>query len=135
MTTRPASTRRMLSPDVQAHLGEELRRLYQLVQVADLPPRLVRLIQQLERSSLSVPPSLRAELIAAVPSLRHFALSLARDSSRADDLVQETLLKAWSNINRFEQGTNLNAWLFTILRNHFHSEYRKTHREVEDPEG
>jgi RNA polymerase sigma-70 factor (ECF subfamily) len=74
-------------------------------------------------------------LIAAVPNLRHFALSLARDSSRADDLVQETLLKAWSNINRFEQGTNLNAWLFTILRNHFHSEYRKTHREVEDPEG
>jgi RNA polymerase sigma-70 factor (ECF subfamily) len=49
--------------------------------------------------------------------------------------VQGTLLKAWANIHRFEQGTNLSAWLFTILRNHFHSELRKRRAEVEDPDG
>ncbi len=138
MATQAASAARIkqvLPPEVQAHLGEELRRLYQFMQTAALPPRLSTLIRQLERSGVVVPPSLRAELLAAVPSLRHFALSLARDSSRADDLVQETLLRAWANIDRFEQGTNLNAWLFVILRNHFHSEHRKKHREVEDPDG
>jgi RNA polymerase sigma-70 factor (ECF subfamily) len=105
------------------------------MQTAALPPRLITLIRQLERSGVVVPPSLRTELLAAVPSLRHFALSLARDSSRADDLVQETLLRAWANIDRFEQGTNLNAWLFTILRNQFHTYHRKRHREVADPDG
>ncbi len=124
-----------LSPPIQAHLGQELRRFYQAVQGTDLPQRLVKLIRQLERSAVSVPPSLRAELLAAVPSLRHFALSLARQGDRADDLVQETLLKAWTNIDRFEPGTNLHAWLFTILRNQFHTEHRKRQREVEDPEG
>ena len=54
---------------------------------------------------------------------------------RADDLVQETLLKAWSHIDSFQVGTNLRAWLFTILRNLFHSEYRKRRREVEDADG
>jgi RNA polymerase sigma-70 factor (ECF subfamily) len=53
----------------------------------------------------------------------------------ADDLAQETLLKAWQNIDRFEQGTNLRAWLFTILRNTYFSELRKRRREVEDVDG
>jgi RNA polymerase sigma-70 factor (ECF subfamily) len=130
-----ARIRQVLPLDVQTHLGEELRRLYEFMQTAPLPLRLTTLIRKLERSGVVVPASLRTELLAAVPSLRHFALSLARDSSRADDLVQETLLKAWANIDRFEQGTNLNAWLFTILRNHFHSEHRKQHGEVEDIDG
>ena len=51
---------------------------------------------------------------------------------RADDLVQETLLRALANINSFQPGTNMSAWLFTILRNLFRSEYRKRRREVED---
>ena len=80
-------------------------------------------------------PALRDALLAAVPSLRAFAISLSGQVDRADDLVQDTLLRALSNIDRFERGTNLNAWLFTILRNLFHSEYRKRRREVEDPDG
>jgi len=77
----------------------------------------------------------REQLLSAVPSLRAFAISLTSNVDRADDLVQETLLRAISNSDRFEPGTNLNAWLFTILRNLFHSEYRKRRREVEDPDG
>ena len=74
-------------------------------------------------------------ILAAVPSVRAFAISLTNDPVRADDLVQDTLMRAWSHANRFESGTNINAWLFTILRNLFHSEYRKTKREVEDVNG
>ena len=80
-------------------------------------------------------PAIRDALLAAVPSLRAFAISLCGQIDRADDLVQDTLLRALSHLDRFERGTNLNAWLFTILRNLFHSEYRKRRREVEDPDG
>ena len=80
-------------------------------------------------------PELREALLAAVPSLRAFAISLTGQVDRADDLVQDTLLRALANLHRFEPGTNLNAWLFTILRNLFHSEYRKRRREVEDADG
>jgi RNA polymerase sigma-70 factor (ECF subfamily) len=80
-------------------------------------------------------PALRDALLAAVPSLRAFAISLCGQVDRADDLVQDTMLRALSNLHRFEIGTNLHAWLFTILRNLFHSEYRKRRREVEDADG
>ncbi len=80
-------------------------------------------------------PDLREALLAAVPSLRAFAISLSGQVDKADDLVQDTLLRALANLHRFERGTNLNAWLFTILRNLFHSEHRKRRREVEDPDG
>jgi RNA polymerase sigma-70 factor (ECF subfamily) len=84
---------------------------------------------------MSLDPALRTLLLAAVPSLRAFAISLSGSVDRADDLVQDTLMRALANIHRFEPGTNLNAWLFTILRNLFHSEYRKRKREVEDADG
>lgn len=80
-------------------------------------------------------PSLRAELTKAIPNLRAFAMSLCGDPTRADDLVQETLLKAWDHHASFEEGSNLKAWLFTILRNLFFSEHRKRRREVEDANG
>src|SRR5262249_3161289 len=79
--------------------------------------------------------SVRDAVLAAVPSLRAFAISLCGNVDRADDLVQETLLRALANIGSFQPGTNMSAWLFTILRNHFHSEYRKRRREVEDGDG
>jgi RNA polymerase sigma-70 factor (ECF subfamily) len=77
----------------------------------------------------------RDRLAGAIPRLRAFAISLTRDVSRADDLVQETILKAWSNIEKFDPGSNLDAWLFTILRNTFYSGLRKTRREVQDSDG
>jgi RNA polymerase sigma-70 factor (ECF subfamily) len=70
-----------------------------------------------------------------LPALRAFARALARDHAQADDLVQETMLKAWINRDRFVEGTNLRAWLFTILRNSFYSAFRKTRREVADTDG
>src|SRR6266853_1874677 len=79
--------------------------------------------------------NVREVMLAAVPSLRAFAISLCGNVDRADDLVQETLLRAWANLNSFEPGTNMSAWLFTILRNLFRSEYRKRRREVADSEG
>ena len=78
---------------------------------------------------------LQALLIGAVPNLRAFANSLCGDPTRADDLVQDTLVKAWSNLDGFEKGSNLKAWLFTILRNTYFSDLRKRRREVEDADG
>ena len=66
-------------------------------------------------------PDVRDAMLAAVPSLRAFAISLSRNNDRADDLVQETLMRAWAHIDSFEPGTNMAAWLFTILRNLFRS--------------
>ena len=84
---------------------------------------------------MTIDPALRDEMLAAVPSLRAFGISLCGNVDRADDLVQETLLRALANIHSFQPGTNMPAWLFTILRNLFRSEYRKRRREVEDTDG
>jgi len=77
----------------------------------------------------------RNELVDHLPALRAFALSLTREGSSADDLVQDTIVKAWTHIDKFQPGTNLRAWLFTILRNTFYSARRKTRREVNDSDG
>lgn len=77
----------------------------------------------------------RQHLLAAIPKLRAFALSLASHADYADDLVQETLMKAWNHQNSFQEGTNIKAWLFTILRNEYFSQLRKRRREVEDADG
>ncbi|MGN6769243.1 MAG: sigma-70 family RNA polymerase sigma factor [Rhizobiaceae bacterium] len=77
----------------------------------------------------------RSDLLAAIPSLRAFAVSLAQNADKADDLVQETLVKAWDKQKSFQPGTNLKAWLFTILRNEFYSQMRKRGREVQDSDG
>ena len=74
-------------------------------------------------------------LLAEIPSLRAFALSLSGNSDRADDLVQDTLMKAWANASSFMEGTNMRAWLFTIMRNTFFSQYRKARREIQDVDG
>src|SRR6476659_2373820 len=84
---------------------------------------------------MTLDPAIREQILAAVPSLRAFAISLSGNVDRADDLVQETLLRALANIHSFQPGTNMPAWLFTILRNLFRSEYRKRRREVEDADG
>src|SRR5512134_3717700 len=84
---------------------------------------------------MTLDPSVRDAILATVPSLRAFAISLCGNVDRADDLVQETLLRALANIGSFEPGSNMPAWLFTILRNLFRSEYRKRRREVEDADG
>jgi RNA polymerase sigma-70 factor (ECF subfamily) len=68
-------------------------------------------------------------------ALRNRALKLTHDEHRAEDLVQDTLMKAWANRDSYTPDTNLRAWLFTVLRNTFYSGLRKYRREVEDVDG
>jgi RNA polymerase sigma-70 factor (ECF subfamily) len=84
---------------------------------------------------MALDPALEESMLAIVPSLRAFAIALCRDCDAADDLVQETLLRAIANIDSFEPGTNMSAWLITILRNNFRSQFRKRRRNVEDIDG
>ncbi len=80
-------------------------------------------------------PTFKRELLATLPSLRAFAVSLSGRHDKADDLVQDTVMKAWAKQDSFELGTNIKAWLFTILRNEFYSQMRKRGREVQDTDG
>jgi RNA polymerase sigma-70 factor (ECF subfamily) len=84
---------------------------------------------------MTASPGFKDKLVGEMPALRAFAISLSGRTDRADDLVQETLLKSWAARDSFTEGTNLRAWLFTILRNVYFSEHRKRRREVEDPDG
>ena len=70
-----------------------------------------------------------------LPALHRYALGRARIVHAAEDLVHDTVVKAYSCIDKFLPGRNLRAWLFTILRNTFYSGMRKQKREVADPEG
>ncbi|WP_297323587.1 RNA polymerase sigma factor [uncultured Bartonella sp.] len=80
-------------------------------------------------------PDFKRELLANLPALRAFAVSLSGQHDRADDLVQDAIMKAWAKQDSFELGTNMKAWLFTILRNEFFSQMRKKGREVQDTDG
>jgi RNA polymerase sigma-70 factor (ECF subfamily) len=71
------------------------------------------------------------DLTDAIPHLRAFARSLCGNPAEADDLVQETLIKAWTARERFEDGSSIRAWTFRILRNHFYSERRRAWRKQE----
>ncbi len=129
----------VLGDAVRDHLGQQLRGVYSDLIVSDLPPELVKLIGRLE-SSIRIPkgphdPDFVEELLQSTRHLRAFAISLTHNVDRAEDLVQSTLLKAFDRRNGFEPGTCLQAWLFTILKNDFHTEHRKRQREVEDVEG
>jgi RNA polymerase sigma-70 factor (ECF subfamily) len=77
----------------------------------------------------------RDEIVNHIPALRAFAISLTRNHAAADDLVQDTIVKGWTKIAMFTPGTDLKAWLFTILRNTYFSDRRKRQREVADPDG
>jgi len=79
--------------------------------------------------------SFKDDLVAEIPGLRAFATSLCGSVTVADDLLQDTLLKAWSNASKFQPGTSLRAWLFTILRNSYYSQYRRRVREIQDSDG
>lgn len=79
--------------------------------------------------------SIQQQMLALQPQLRAYAMSLSRSADRSDDLVQETMLRAISKIDSFRPGTNLGAWLTTILRNCYLSDLRRRRHEVEDADG
>lgn len=84
---------------------------------------------------MTLAPTMKEAMLGAIPSLRAFAISLSGNVERADDLVQETLMRALAHADSFAPDTNMPAWLFTILRNLYRSEYRKRRRDVEDTGG
>lgn len=126
---------------VQAQLGRRLREYYPQVVDVDPDSRLGRVLSRLSAAlraldqDANVPAAFKDDLIAMVPRLRRYALTLTHDPVEADDLVQLTLLKAWEFRARFTAGTNFVAWLFTILRNGHINGRRKYWREVADPDG
>ena len=69
------------------------------------------------------------ELVDLIPALRAFSRTFHRNTTDAEDLVQETLVKGIANITSFEPGTRMKSWLFTIMRNTFNTRYRQTRRE------
>ncbi|MCJ2044049.1 sigma-70 family RNA polymerase sigma factor [Methylobacterium sp. J-078] len=75
------------------------------------------------------------ELIALVPRLRRFALVRTGNAAEADDMVQATLMRAWEHQDQYRAGSNLVAWLFTILRNTHLNQRKRLRREVEDVDG
>ena len=69
-------------------------------------------------------------IVSLIPALRAFARGFYRDADAADDLVQETMMKAIANIDKFQSGTRLKSWLFTIMRNTFYSQHGTRRREM-----
>ena len=77
----------------------------------------------------------RKDLLGLIPFLRAFSRSLCGDRELADDLAQEALAKAWQSRDTFRAGSNLKAWLFTILRNQFYSDRRRAWRHGQHRHG
>jgi len=70
-----------------------------------------------------------SEVIPFTDALKSFALKMTNDSDDADDLLQDTLMKAFRFFDKFEKGTNMKAWLFQIMKNSFINNYRKNSKE------
>ena len=71
----------------------------------------------------------KRDLVKLIPHLRAFARTLCGDAAAADDLAQDTVMKAWDARSSFQIGTNMKAWTFMILRNQFYSEKRRSWRQ------
>ena len=129
----------LLPREVQDRLGQQLVAAYGNLSAVELPPQLKKLVAQLGGALTAaggpLAPEFRDAMLEALPNLRAYAISLTGNPDRADDCVQSAILKALKSRERFEAGTNMRAWLFTILRNSVFSEHRKRRREVQDTDG
>ncbi|MDN3575056.1 sigma-70 family RNA polymerase sigma factor [Methylobacterium longum] len=135
----PSQSRSGLTDEIQRHLGSLLAAAYaqneaELSVTDRFADLLVKLDAALGEAVSRDDAAFKKLLVTIVPVLRRFAVSLARDPTTADDLVQDTLFRAWRVRARFEPGTNFEAWTFTILRNAFYSGHRRS-REVQDEDG
>lgn len=129
----------VLPHGVRLHLGQLLAETYRRDASAETSDRFAELMERLAKAldaqGAHDEAAFRAEFLEMVPRLHNFAMSLAKNPTLADDLVQDTLLRAWRSRTRFATGTNLGAWLFTIMRNAFYSHHRKDNRELSDSDG
>lgn len=129
----------VLPHPIRQHLGRLLASLYEQASAeASAYHCFAHLLSRLDHRSDEAGRREAAEfqsgLLAVVPALRRYAISLTHDRDAADDLVQDTLVRAWSGRSRFQIGTNLEGWTFTILRNRFYSAKSKF-REFCDEDG
>jgi RNA polymerase sigma-70 factor (ECF subfamily) len=134
----PRSGARLLDRAVLLHLGGLLRDTFAHETETDLPSTLQALLDRWPRAGIRTAAErvrFEQEVLAAMPALKRIAMSLTGHPDKADDLVQEAVCRALTFAHRFEPGTNLQAWLSTILRNHFRSNYRRRWREIDDPDG
>lgn len=137
-TSPPTSSRQARgnpSSVMLADLGGFLRTAFAAIETEPLPPRLQALLDRLGQDTLAKPASstpntdeatFKAELAAAIPSLRAYGRSLSGSADTADDLVQETMLKAWAARDRFVAGSSMRAWTHVILRNVYFSMARRS---------
>ncbi|MGH1574785.1 sigma-70 family RNA polymerase sigma factor [Methylobacterium sp. P31] len=125
-------------PDgVRQHLGRLLASNYEracagpnaLACFADLLSKLENTLDEAARRDAA---EFQASLLAVVPALRRYALSLTHDRDAADDLVQDTLMRAWRARARFQLGTNFEGWTFTIMRNRFYTAQSKLHEFLDE---
>ncbi|MBE0693284.1 MAG: hypothetical protein IH590_09270, partial [Aquamicrobium sp.] len=72
----------------------------------------------------------QAEIVDLIPALRAFARTFYRETTEADDLVQETLTRALASLHQFRPGTSMKSWLFTIMRNAFYTRIKVETREA-----
>jgi len=72
----------------------------------------------------------QSDLLAAIPRLRRYAAALTRNAARADDLVQETLARAWEKQRQWHAGSDLRAWMFTIMHSVHINQCMRTRREA-----
>ncbi|GEP07898.1 sigma-70 family RNA polymerase sigma factor [Methylobacterium oxalidis] len=128
-----------LAKGIRNHLGQALAQAYAALPNIEQSDRFKELLAKLENVLVAQAGRdeqlFRDTLLKMTASLLNFALSLTRNATQAEDLVQETLLKAWRARDRFQAGTNQEAWLFTIMRNTFYTDRRRSVREVEDDDG
>lgn len=129
-----------LPDSVQSHLGHLLAATYAQDAVEPtIAERFAELLRLLDgafgEAQDGREKEFQASLLGMVPNLQRFARSLLRNHVGADDLLQNTLLRAWRSRASFVPGTNLEAWLFTIMRNAFYNEHRRHGREVQDEDG
>ncbi|MFD0937394.1 sigma-70 family RNA polymerase sigma factor [Methylobacterium trifolii] len=126
---------------VQDLIGRKLDELIPRTDAVDPDTRLGRVMLRLRAALLDaeaerqVTKAFGDDLIALVPRLRRFARTRTGSAAEADDMVQATLMRAWERRSQFEDGTNLVAWLFTILRNTHLNQRKRLRREVEDVDG
>ena len=85
---------------------------------------------EIKVAEIGVEDTFKADLIRLIPYMRAFAHTLCGNATEAEDLAQDTLAKAWASRARYARGTNLKAWTFTILRNQFYSDKRRSWRST-----
>lgn len=135
MTAFASSPRNSLKESPLADIGSFLRIAFMDIETAPLPARFQALLDRLGkdadlpadgRAASPDDAGFKAALAATIPQLRAYGRSLSGNADLADDLVQETMLKAWAARDRFVEGSSMRAWTHVILRNVYFSMARRS---------